>query len=70
MPNDNGRRIRDLIRYICQHGWTAELARNGHWRVRGPQNQCLQLAYSPSDSRALLNMRSRLRRAGAPLPPR
>lgn len=70
MPNDISRKIRDLVRWLGKHDWPSDIASNGHWRITGPDGQVVCLPYSSSDRRALHNARSRLRRAGAPLPPR
>ena len=70
MANDASRQIRDLVLWLGSHGWHAVIGKNGHWRLTGPSKQVVCLPFSPSDRRALFNARSRLRRAGAPLPPR
>lgn len=43
MPNDLGRKIRDLVKYLSQNGWTSATARNGHWKLTGPNGQKIQL---------------------------
>jgi predicted RNA binding protein YcfA (HicA-like mRNA interferase family) len=70
MPNDLARKIRDLVQYLCQHGWSSTTAKNGHWKLTSPEGQKIQLPFTPSGTRALKNARARLRRAGAELPPR
>ncbi len=46
-------------------GFTVERARNGHWRVTAPNGRArMQMAYSPSDHRGILNTVSRLKRIG------
>jgi predicted RNA binding protein YcfA (HicA-like mRNA interferase family) len=58
-----------IRRYLEDHGWTCtQRRRGGHWRIAGPAGQLVVISASPSDPRALNNIRADLRRAGAPLP--
>jgi hypothetical protein len=55
---------RDLIKELIKAGLRVERARSGHWIVYCPDGAKIQIAYSPSDRRSLLNSRTRLRRHG------
>ena len=57
---------RDLSRILDDardRGWRAELTNGGHWRLRGPNQALLFTGSTPSDHRAIKNLRSDIRRA-------
>lgn len=61
------REVRQLLDRLSRHpGWSYVLRRSGHYRVAGPRGVYFT-GSTPSDSRALRNLRSDLRRMGAPL---
>ncbi len=68
---DYKRDVSEIIRELMRQGW--RIRKNKHWVVYPPlhlnsNRRCVVLASSPSDRRAMLNVRSELRKAGAKLP--
>lgn len=58
------RQYRDLYRAATADGWSVEPTNNGHLRWTHPAaSRPVFSASSPSDHRAVLNVRARLRRA-------
>jgi predicted RNA binding protein YcfA (HicA-like mRNA interferase family) len=54
----------DILKLAEQHGWSVEGTKNGHLRLRHEQASGVVIVSStPSDPRALANLRSDLRRA-------
>ena len=53
-----------LRKALLTQGFTVERARNGHWKVVAPSGAKMQMAYSPSDHRGVLNTISRLKKMG------
>lgn len=49
-------------------GWTVELTKKNHHKIRNPQGRMLNLGGTPGDRRSLDNSRTALRRLGAPIP--
>lgn len=65
MANSLTRETQAIIRKLEKQGWQVTL-KNGHYRCFNPATR--QLVFTggtPSDSRAVKNFRSQLRRAGA-----
>ena len=61
---------RDLKQVIaaCERaGWVVTKTGGGHWRFRAPQGVLVFTGSTPSDPRAIANLRARLRREGAPV---
>lgn len=58
--------FRRLVASCRQQGWRVERTRRLHWRFVPPRPdaQIVITAGTPSDRRALLNLRADLRRAG------
>jgi len=55
----------DLMKIIKSQGWQVKTRRGGHLALYAPQGGVYFVAQSPSDHRALMNVRSALRRMGA-----
>jgi predicted RNA binding protein YcfA (HicA-like mRNA interferase family) len=51
-----------LIDEVVASGWLVERTRGGHHRLVAPAGQIVIAAGTPSDPRALMNMRSRIKR--------
>lgn len=49
-------------RLVAEHGCEAKLTRGGHWRVSRPGRQSITIARTPSDQRAIRNVRQDVRR--------
>jgi hypothetical protein len=57
------RDVETIVDKLCaDHGCSAKLTKNGHWRVRRPGHQPVTMSRTPSDQRALANIRSDVRR--------
>lgn len=68
MRNDD--KVAALIEVAVAHGWVVTKTAKGHLCFRSPDKR-VPLIYgggTPSDHRALANLRSMLRRHGLPLP--
>lgn len=59
------RDIDQVIAAIRAQGWMATLTNGGHWRLASPTGELVFCPSTPSDVRAIRNIRARLRRAGA-----
>lgn len=55
---------RDLIAEATRQGWQIELTGSNHLRWRSPEGKPVFSASTPSDHRAIKNIRSMLRRNG------
>lgn len=53
---------RHVNRIAAQHGCTVEPTRNGHLRIRHMNGRFTTVSGTPSDKRALLNVRADIRR--------
>jgi predicted RNA binding protein YcfA (HicA-like mRNA interferase family) len=51
-----------VINEVASAGWLVERTRGGHFRLVAPGGQSVIAASTPSDPRALLNMKSRIKR--------
>jgi hypothetical protein len=62
---------RDLHQFLDRlkqvPGWSVVHTRSGHLQIRGPGGALVHTGSTPSDRRALRNLRSDLRRRGAPV---
>lgn len=57
------RDVEQIVKQLRRnHGCTAELRKNGHWRVHRKGRQSITTAGSPSDRRATQRIRSDVRR--------
>lgn len=57
------REIKQIVRDAEDRGWTRELGRNGHIKLRHPvTNKLVVMSSTPSDVRALKNIRAELKR--------
>jgi hypothetical protein len=71
-PHHRGRRrggsqeIEQLFRQLERQGWRVRWG-SGHPKLLAPSGEPVVMAASPSDHRAMKNLRARLRRAGAEL---
>jgi predicted RNA binding protein YcfA (HicA-like mRNA interferase family) len=52
-----------LLRRASACGWLVMRTRGGHWRLRHPNGGIVVTSSTPSDRRAVLNMRAQMRRA-------
>ena len=55
--------LKQQLRQAEAHGWQVTRTRNGHWRLLHPGGGIVVMSSSPSDHRALRNMRAQMRRA-------
>lgn len=61
------REIHDLRQLAESHGWVVTYTGSGHLRFKPPDGGAVIFAPStPSDRRAVLNVRAQLRRQGLP----
>jgi predicted RNA binding protein YcfA (HicA-like mRNA interferase family) len=56
--------VSDLVRRARERGWVVEKTRGGHLRWRSPEGKVVFSGSTPSDVRAVRNIRSLLRRMG------
>lgn len=49
-------------RLTTTYGCHVKLSKNGHWRVSRPGHQSISLSRTPSDQRALANIKSDVKR--------
>jgi predicted RNA binding protein YcfA (HicA-like mRNA interferase family) len=54
--------LKQLLRQAEARGWSLQLTNGGHWRLRHPSGAVVVTSSSPSDGRALANLRAQLRR--------
>jgi hypothetical protein len=60
------RDIAQLIKRLrALPGWEVELKRGGHYAARGPRRALCHFSSTPSDPRAVSNIKAQLRRLGA-----
>lgn len=62
------RDFRDLAQLALAQGWEINKTNGGHLRWKAPAGALIFSASTPSDRRAVANLRSQLRRAGLTLP--
>jgi predicted RNA binding protein YcfA (HicA-like mRNA interferase family) len=55
--------LRQLLRQAQAHGWRVQPTRGGHWKLTHPSGDAVVTSSSPSDRRALANLKAQLRRA-------
>lgn len=55
--------MRKMIKRLKKAGWTATPTGSGHLRLEGPHGERQIVPATPSDHRALKNMRADIRRA-------
>ena len=56
--------IKEMIKAARKAGWIVTLTNGGHWKWQNPNGDIFYSALTPSDRRALLNMKAYLRRMG------
>lgn len=58
-----------MIADLSAQGWKFSYTKSGHYRARPPEGMggLIHISGTPSDRRALLNMKAMFRRAGAVL---
>lgn len=56
------KQVKQFLKDIERRGWTWEHRRGGHLRLRGPHGEIVFASNSPSDGRALENIRRDIRR--------
>ncbi len=61
------RDMQDLVAEVRAAGWTVTYTGAGHWRCQGPAGGLVFCASTPTDSRAVRNARTQLRKAGLDL---
>ena len=47
---------------VADHGCQAKISKNGHWRISRRGHSAITMARTPSDRRAVDNMRTDIRR--------
>jgi predicted RNA binding protein YcfA (HicA-like mRNA interferase family) len=52
-----------LLRQASASGWQVARTRGGHWRLLHPNGGIVVMSSTPSDYRALANLKAQLRRA-------
>lgn len=52
-----------LIRWAEDRGWSATLTKGGHVKLTKPGHDTVTVAGTPSDHRAMLNEKARIKRA-------
>lgn len=68
MPGHD-RGMDELIKFVRGlPGWSVELTKKNHHKIRNPQGRMINLGGTPSDKCSLDNSRTALRRLGAPIP--
>jgi predicted RNA binding protein YcfA (HicA-like mRNA interferase family) len=55
--------LKQQLRQAEAHGWRVQPTRGGHWRLLHPDGGIIVMSSTPSDCRALRNMRAQMRRA-------
>jgi predicted RNA binding protein YcfA (HicA-like mRNA interferase family) len=55
--------LKQLLRQASACGWQVTRTRGGHWRLLRPNGGIVVLSSTPSDHRALRNVRAQMRRA-------
>lgn len=54
--------LKELLKRVKADGWLVEKAKNGHYKLTHPCGGLVFVSLSPSDHRALLNIRGDIRR--------
>lgn len=54
--------LRQFLRSIEKDGWGWHIRRNGHLRLDGPNGEVVFTGGTPTDNRAIKNLRSDMRR--------
>lgn len=61
----NMREVIALIRQLERKGYTVKRSRSNHWKVYSPNGRMVSsMAVTPTDTRAISNIKKFLRRAG------
>jgi hypothetical protein len=55
--------LKHLLRQAEAAGWRVQPTRGGHWRLLYPGGGIVVMSSTPSDRRAIANLRAQLRRA-------
>ena len=55
--------LKQVLRQAEAQGWRVQPTRGGHWKLTHPGGGIVVTSSSPSDHRALANVRAQLRRA-------
>lgn len=57
------RDVQSIVDQLCRdHGCEAKLTTGGHWRVKRPGHQPITMSRTPSDQRAMKNIRGDVRK--------
>lgn len=69
MSADYRRAVEDTVLAVAKQGWKVRLSGRTHWRLcpQDKQYAVQFISFTPSDFRAIKNIRSQLRKAGAKL---
>lgn len=70
MATGNTQEMKALRKQLMAQGFDVYVVKNGHWQVVAPDGRKCQIAHSPSDYRAIKNIRSRLKKALGFVPPK
>lgn len=57
--------IHQIVQRLRRLGWDVVLKPGGHYAAKGPERALCHFSCTPSDSRAVSNIKSQLRRLGA-----
>lgn len=69
MSADHRREVQRIVERLAQQGWAVSISGHSHWRLcpQDKQYAVQFVSFTPSDYRAIKNIRSQLRKAGAQL---
>lgn len=56
--------MKQLIRKAQEAGWSVKVRRNSHYKITNPEGESYYCGSTPSDVRAVKNVRAALRRMG------
>ena len=59
--------LKKLFKEIKSHGWRVSRRNNGHFLLQGPNDQKVYCGGTPSDHRAIKNIKKDLSKAGLDL---
>jgi predicted RNA binding protein YcfA (HicA-like mRNA interferase family) len=57
--------LKQIVQMYEQWGWSVEKTNGGHLRFKGPKGELVFSGSTPSDWRAIANLKAQLRRATA-----
>lgn len=63
MKYTHNKELNKFVKNLIKMGWQP-IKKTRHWQIKSPAGKVLTVPNTPSDSRAILNFKSDLRRAG------